>query len=889
MSPIRRPLIALLLLAGALPCAFAQEPKPPEITPEGQKLAEHAKRLRVEGRFLHDNEKFAEALRKETEALRILEGVYTKEKYPNGHLDLAHVLDDLVWLWYELRSPEKGLPCAEQALDMQQKLHPTSKYPNGHPEIAEGLHALSMIVWAMGAPEKAIQYAKQALEMSRKLHSESKSAERDRDLAGSVNQVGFFLHAAGRYAEALPYFEEALEKTRALYPKSKYPDGHRDLIRALHNLAADLDGLARPTDARPRYEEALAMNQTLFPDVRRADVLGERAFMSNALGSLLLRTGEPGPALPHLERATAILRELTDRAIAVASEDDALAILRATPAVRDNYLSAARAVPGQEDAAYRVVWDTKAAVTRVLERRAAQLRATGTEQEARLTRLREVRRNIEDLLRSNLLSVEERDRQLRVLSDERDALERELAQALTAFGRQRQRDRCAPADLIKALPPGTAFVDYFVYNQTEPQPSHLRKLLGQPLLSYVAFVLAPGQPVRRIELGPAKTIEVALGVWRSAIESRRPADPSAVARLVWHPVAKALPGGTQTVYISPDGDLAGLPWVALSGVKPGNLLLEEFEGGIAVVPHGSFLLENITSQSRRIENSAGALIVGDVNYGPRNNSGAIPYQALPGTAAEIQQIRTLAGDRKVVLLSGNEATGAALIANLPKVQFAHLATHGFYNGAELAKERQRARRQLQNWEFVADRSTQPLVAGLNPLAFHGLALAGANQPSSENSGIITGLRIADLPLENLHLCVLSACESGLGDPTNSEGVYGLTRAFHLAGCPNVIASLWNVNDRSAVALMTKFYHELWIKKKPPIEALREAQLTIFHHPDLIDHPELIAAFRRDRGAPILKPANSPENLAKADSAKPQTALRADTKLWAAFVLSGVGK
>jgi CHAT domain-containing protein len=102
-------------------------------------------------------------------------------------------------------------------------------------------------------------------------------------------------------------------------------------------------------------------------------------------------------------------------------------------------------------------------------------------------------------------------------------------------------------------------------------------------------------------------------------------------------------------------------------------------------------------------------------------------------------------------------------------------------------------------------------------------------------------------------------------------------AFHLAGCPNVVASLWKVNDAATAALMTKFYHELWVNKKPPIEALREAQLTIYRH------PELIPALAGEHGRPELDKAitASVEASARRD--------RADTRLWAAFVLSGVGK
>ena len=73
----------------------------------------------------------------------------------------------------------------------------------------------------------------------------------------------------------------------------------------------------------------------------------------------------------------------------------------------------------------------------------------------------------------------------------------------------------------------------------------------------------------------------------------------------------------------------------------------------------------------------------------------------------------------------------------------------------------------------------------------------------------------------MELAVLSACETGLGEAAAGEGVFGLQRAFHLAGCRNVIASLWKVDDEATAALMKLFYHHLWVQKQPPLEALRQ--------------------------------------------------------------------
>ena len=77
----------------------------------------------------------------------------------------------------------------------------------------------------------------------------------------------------------------------------------------------------------------------------------------------------------------------------------------------------------------------------------------------------------------------------------------------------------------------------------------------------------------------------------------------------------------------------------------------------------------------------------------------------------------------------------------------------------------------------------------------------------------------------------------------------MPRAFHLAGCPNVISSLWNVNDKATAALMARFYHELWVNGKTPLEALRQAQLTILRYPERIE-PELIYEVASGAGKPV---------------------------------------
>ena len=99
----------------------------------------------------------------------------------------------------------------------------------------------------------------------------------------------------------------------------------------------------------------------------------------------------------------------------------------------------------------------------------------------------------------------------------------------------------------------------------------------------------------------------------------------------------------------------------------------------------------------------------------------------------------------------------------------------------------------------------------------GLILAGAycfwknvSKPSHEvEDGILTALEISNLDLSNTNMVVLSACETGLGDIDGSEGVYGLQRAFKMAGVDMIVMSLWKVPDNETAEFMNAFY-ENWL-------------------------------------------------------------------------------
>jgi CHAT domain-containing protein len=116
---------------------------------------------------------------------------------------------------------------------------------------------------------------------------------------------------------------------------------------------------------------------------------------------------------------------------------------------------------------------------------------------------------------------------------------------------------------------------------------------------------------------------------------------------------------------------------------------------------------------------------------------------------------------------------------------------------------------------------------------------------------------------------------------SGEGVFSLQRAFHLAGCKNVVASQWKVNDAATAALMGEFYRALWVENLPPIRALQQAQLAVYRA-DPKQFREMAL-----RGFAV---GDKDLDAAKAAATAPvQPGGRNPAVLWAAFTLSGAGR
>ena len=208
-----------------------------------------------------------------------------------------------------------------------------------------------------------------------------------------------------------------------------------------------------------------------------------------------------------------------------------------------------------------------------------------------------------------------------------------------------------------------------------------------------------------------------------------------------------------------------------------------------------------------------ATVIGFPNYGAGN------ITPLPATKKEVEgvggQLKTSGYD--VAELMQQDATETNL-KSAKHVKVLHIATHGYFL-KDVVKP---------SWPLGVHSD----YAKDNVLLRSGLMLTGASNADklipgldNSNNGIITSYEAMNLDLKGTNLVVLSACETGLGEVKAGEGVYGLQRAFLVAGADAIIMSLWKVDDAATQELMNIFYAN-WIKGGDKQKAFRDAQVQL---------------------------------------------------------------
>lgn len=465
------------------------------------------------------------------------------------------------------------------------------------------------------------------------------------------------------------------------------------------------------------------------------------------------------------------------------------------------------------------------------------------------------------------LPVEIRNKRIDSLVELSNGIEKKLSEASATFASTLSKKKLQWQDIQKTLKPEEAAVEIIRFRDFSTDSAGV----FTDEVYYAALIITSNTTdyPDLVIMRNGKLMESRyLSNYRNAIKYKVDEDYS--YRLFWRPIANRLEG-IKKVYFSPDGVFNQISIYTLRNPATGNFTIDELE--IQLVTNTKDLVASNTAQP----SSGQSILFGYPNYnmgvieeeikksesensiedavkaaaenrgrgtsrgGDRggrgadsgisvSRSGSIPrglrgnllrYMSsnqllalLPGTKKEVGLIDSLyqsKNTRVTTLLSNDALEDSIKKINSPRVL--HIATHGFFL-------------ESQSGEEGSDAYAE------NPLLRSGLILAGANSfiasgkisdtKNHDEDGILTAYEAMNLNLENTELVVLSACETGLGEVKNGEGVYGLQRAFNVAGAKTMIMSMWTVDDAATQELMTIFYEE-WLSGKTKQEAFITAQ------------------------------------------------------------------
>jgi CHAT domain-containing protein/Tfp pilus assembly protein PilF len=731
------------------------------------------------------------------------------------HPAVATSLNNLALLYLRQGRYKEAEPLYRQALELRKRL-----LGEQHPAVAVSLNNLASLYEKQGRYGEAEPLYRQALEIRQNLLD-----EKHPDVATSLNNLAFVYTNQGRYGEAEPLYRQALELRRRLLGEE-----HPDVANSLNNLAGLYKSQGRYKEATPLFEQALELRKRSLGDTHPdlANSLINLAF-------LYLSQGGTKDAIDFLTQGLKVEEHNISLNLAVGFDRQKRDYIKTVSGTTDSTISLhLNAVPNNSQAA-------RLALTTIFQRKGRILDVFTNSLQILRQRVndRESQKLIDDLSNTysqlatliynqpEKLPLEEYRQRVSSLDDKAKQLENQLSRRSAEF---RTLSQPVTLEIIqKLIPADAALVELVRYQPYNPK-AQTNKRFVEP--RYAAYILTSSGEPQAIDLGEAKKIEESLELFRQSLadkntpisqlqESARNLD-----RLLMQPVRKLL-GNTHKILISPDGALNLIPFEAL--VDENNQYLVENYAFTYLTSGRDLLRQQNPSPSQQPPvviadpyfDRPGEIAAASSNS---NNTRAIDlskiiFYPLSGTAAEARAIASLF---KINPLLYSQATEGA-IKQVKSPQILHIATHGFFENGSQSQS---------NQNTIND----------NPLLLSGLVLSGfkKQQGGGNEDGVLTALEVTTLNLVGTQLVALSACDTGLGQDTTGEGIYGLRRALVIAGSESQLISLWKVEDNATKDLMVKYYSRL-LNNQGRSEALRQTQLEMLKSENY-QHPYYWAAF-----------------------------------------------
>lgn len=798
--------------------------------------------LQIQGGYFHSTGNFEQALPLLQKSLEIWRNIL-----PVDHPDIAKGLHNLGGLYLDMGSYEKAEPLYLEALAIRRK-----QLGDAHPSTAHTLNSMAGLYDHMGRRKDAERLFRESMEM--RLTSVGPDHP---DYAQSLHNLACFYKDTGNGEAALPLFNEALRVYRHVWG-----DRHPDVATVLNGLGVLHRALGEMRAAESCHREALKIRHAVFGE--------DHPVVAHSVINLAIvlgNTGRISEALSLTKWAVSIETRLIEQIFAVTAEDqrrDYLETLRQSTVI---FASLTLAEPRESDA----IGDL---LDLVLRRKGIEAEALAIERSSVLGRrfphLREKLRDVDTLrIQISRKKLEGPGREglvahhtlLQEWLERKERLEEELVRDIPELKMDYRFLSVDRSSIAEVLPSDTVLVEFVHLDVVDFYAAHAGRRTDA---RYVALLLAAhdAEDVQMIDLGDAGAIDEMIAAVRAAMTQHgakrdievceeRPSQQSVVEAArelrcrVFDPIREAV-GSRTRLLIAPDGQLNILPFEILP-LDDERFVIDDF--AISYLSSGRDLLRLRISSGMQ---PSDPLIVADPDYDLASNSGeervhknsTMPlmsdqaqselrsaasacFVSLPATASEAHIVSKIIGNA-TVWLRGEALDGK--IKRIRSPRFLHFATHGIFLKDRSNTAHQESDVGLRSIRIEAGECT---VAGMgNPLLRSCLALAGANTwwrqkelPADAEDGILTAEEVTGIDLVDTEMVVLSACDTGLGDIRSMEGVYGLRRAFVLAGARSVVMSLWKVPDTETQELMQRFYKHL-MAGSGRADALRHAQLEL---------------------------------------------------------------
>ena len=776
------------------------------------------------------------------------------------HADYAQSLNSLANLYSDLGNYEKAEALYFEAIAIQGKT-----IGREHPDYAGLLNGFASLYLRMGNYEKAEPLYLEAIAIWEKVQG----TEQPRYVI-CIGNLAILYFKMGNYGKSESLFLEANAIGNKIQGMGAFADA-----RLLHSFASLYMDMGNYEKAEPLFLEAKAISES---------VLGkEHLFYAQSLtnlASLYHTMGNYEKAEPLCLELSLANQSLLEKAVRHLSERELGSYLNEFSEAQAQALSLAQLSGSKKVMA--ACFDNALFYKGFLLQAAGQLKrlalapdnvGTATEN---FNRLKSYERR---LAAQYAQPIANRDRAaVADLEAKANDLEKDLTRSVAGYREAIRQVKWQ--EVQQKLDVGEAAIEFVHYQFSRQKRTDSTM--------YAALILLPGaeQPIF-VPLFEEKQLEALLktsGARRSdyvnSLYSNAKTGQKTLFELVWQPLEKEL-RGAKTVYFSPSGLLHRIHLAAIPTSETANLgdrfrFVELGSTRQLVVPSsaaasagsGEALLWGgiqydmdstaIGAANEKLKNEL-ARTRGDLGFEKTDSTSRLACQStdgsrggsweyLPWTEKEIKAIAPIltAAGVKPTIQKGFAATEEAFKTigsngsgvKKPSPRILHIATHGYFFPD--TKTADGGRKAADGSEPVFKMSDHPMIRS-------GLLLAGSNQawktgkplrPDLED-GVLTAYEISQMDLSNTELVVLSACETGLGDIQGNEGVYGLQRAFKIAGAKYLIMSLWQVPDFQTQELMTVFYQK-WLTAKMPLpEAFRAAQQAMR---EKYEHPYFWAGF-----------------------------------------------